>query len=193
MHTIPQYGSAPTFISFPCLQKIESVLQKQSKLWIVFSVHSCVLLLTKIVIPHLGRFGGGEYLPRAIDANPNSNETIQLARAVADFLHRNSGLLQHTQQQVVERRVFRIDDVAIAFDLSRASARKDDRQVVMRVEVAVADAAAVKDQRMIEQIVVSVGRRFQPLDQIGEEFDVLLVDLRYLGDLLRVVLMVSEI
>src|SRR5262245_27786808 len=31
MHSIPQCGSAPTFISFPCLQKIESVLQKQSK------------------------------------------------------------------------------------------------------------------------------------------------------------------
>src|SRR5262245_65574916 len=63
----------------------------------------------------------------------------------------------------------------------------------MRVEVAVADAAAVYDQRMVEQIAVAVGRRFQPLQQIAEELDVLLVDLRYLGDLFRVVLVVSEV
>src|SRR5262245_65635435 len=76
----------------------------------------------------------GNARPYAVIAIPNSSKAIQLARAVAELFNRNAGLLQHAQQQIVERRVSRIYDVAIALGLSRAAARQDDRQVVMRMQ-----------------------------------------------------------
>ena len=47
----------------------------------------------------------------------------------------------------------------LPFDFSRRAADRDDRQVVVDVLVAVAHAAAVEEQRMIEQVAVAVRRR----------------------------------
>ena len=59
-----------------------------------------------------------------------------------------------------------------------------DRQVVVRVLVAVAHAAAVEEQRVIEQGAVAVRRGFQPIEEAREQPQVVGVDLGLLGHLL---------
>ena len=62
----------------------------------------------------------------------------------------------------------------------------------MQVLVAVAEAAAVDDHRVVEQRPVAIGRGFQLLQKVREALDVEAVDLRYLLDLFGVALMVGQ-
>ena len=66
------------------------------------------------------------------------------------------------------------------------------RQRIARVLIRIAHAAAVEDQRVIEQRAVAVGRRVQLLQELGEQLDVVGVDLGDLGDVLRVVAVVRD-
>ena len=50
----------------------------------------------------------------------------------------------------------------------------------MVVDITVAHARPVQHQRMIEQRAVAVGRRFQPLQHVGHQADVIGIDLRQL-------------
>ena len=64
---------------------------------------------------------------------------------------------------------------------------EDDRQVIVVVAVAIGDAAAVYDHRVVEQaLAVHVLGGFQPLEEVGELLHVEEVDL---GDLLEVFLL----
>ena len=62
----------------------------------------------------------------------------------------------------------------------------------MVVDVGVAHAAAVEVERVIEQRAVAVRRGFQLCEELGEQRDVELVDLRHLGDFLRIVAVVGK-
>ena len=74
-----------------------------------------------------------------------------------------------------------------------ALARQQDRQVVVGVGVAVADAAAVDDHAVVEQRAVALGDRLQLLEQVSQLGDVELVDLLDLLLLGRVAAVVREV
>src|SRR6266849_1201665 len=83
----------------------------------------------------------------------------ELAGAVAKIVYGHARPVEQVQVEVVQRSIFWILDVASALDLPRAAAYKTDGQVVMSVSVGVAEAAAIDDHRMIEQVAVTVGCR----------------------------------
>jgi hypothetical protein len=62
----------------------------------------------------------------------------------------------------------------------------------MAVHVRIADAAAVQDQRVIQERAVAFRRRLQLLEVVGEERHVERVDLRHARDLLRIVAVVRQ-
>ena len=61
------------------------------------------------------------------------------------------------------------------------------------MHVAVAHAAAVDDERVVEHAAVAVGRRLQRGDELGELLDVELVQPGVLGDLLRLAAVVRQL
>ena len=63
---------------------------------------------------------------------------------------------KHCEQQIIHGRLFGEDHVPAPFDLAARAAREHDGQVVVCVGVAVADAAAVDDQGMIQQGAVAI-------------------------------------
>ena len=86
-----------------------------------------------------------------------------------------------------------IADVPAALEFSRPAADQSQRQIGVRVPIAVGDAAAVEDHRVIEQRAVAVRSRFHALDQISELIHVMRVDLDGLGDLDRIVLVMRAV
>ena len=83
-------------------------------------------------------------------------------------------------------------DVASAVDAGRLAADEGDRQVVVEVRVAVADAGAVEEQRVVEHHAVALRHRRQLLDQVRELLEVVLVDLVQPLELRCLVLMVRQ-
>src|SRR6185503_1412881 len=83
-------------------------------------------------------------------------------------------------------------DVVAALEAPARVAGEQHRQIQMVVHVAVAHAAAVDEQRVLEQVAVAVGRVLQPLQELGEQAHVVRVDLRFLLHLLRVVVVVRD-
>ena len=67
-------------------------------------------------------------------------------------------LSMQRDHQVRERCALRHLDVAVALVRARAAADEQRRQVLVIVHVAVGHAAAVEEQRVIEQAAVAVGR-----------------------------------
>src|SRR5262247_3492697 len=92
----------------------------------------------------LGKSLGTAARSEMIDSS-DTRETIQLACAVTELFCRDTGFVKQAQQQIIERRIFRKDEVSIAAELSRAAACDNNRQVVMRVQISIADAAAVEN------------------------------------------------
>ena len=82
--------------------------------------------------------------------------------------------------------------MTVAFQLPVRRPGQHDRQIVVRVNVRFADAAAEQHERVVEQRAVAVGRVLQLLEQIREHGDVQLVYLDEFVDLLRVALMVRD-
>ena len=58
-------------------------------------------------------------------------------------------------------------DVAPCFE-SAAAAGKQNRQIVVIVAVAIADAAAVNDHGVIKERAIAIGRGFHLLQEVGE-------------------------
>src|SRR5437762_903415 len=73
-----------------------------------------------------------------------SLEFRQRARAVADAVLRNAGLVENGQQQVRHRCVFGVLEMTSAFQCAKRSARDENRKRGMIVNVAVAHRAAVE-------------------------------------------------
>ena len=70
-----------------------------------------------------------------------------------------------------------VAQVAVPANPGGGTARKEDGQVRVVVHVRIADAAAEKDQRMIEERPVPLGDGGEVLEILGEERDVKGVDL----------------
>ena len=75
---------------------------------------------------------------------------------------------------------------------SAPAAGEQDREVLVRVPVAVAQAAAVDDHRMVEQGALAIGRRLQLPEEAREELRVERIDLRHAFDPFGVPAMVRE-
>ncbi len=73
-----------------------------------------------------------------------------------------------------------------------AAAGDEDRQVLVVVEARVAHAAAVENQRVVEQRAVAVRSVAHPLEEVREQRHMELVDLRELQDLLWIVAVVAD-
>src|SRR5687767_3036739 len=91
---------------------------------------------------------------------------FQPTRTDADRLRPAFKLLGDRHPQVADRRLWRSLDVTVS--LARDAARYHQWQRIRRVNVAVAHAAAVADERVIEDAAVTVGRRRQLLDELGK-------------------------
>src|SRR5262245_59346617 len=60
-------------------------------------------------------------------------EVRQTTRAVAEPVDvRNAREMEHVQQQVVQRRFLRVDEVTVAFQLTVGGTGEHDRQIVVR-------------------------------------------------------------
>src|SRR5438105_4439181 len=79
-----------------------------------------------------------------------------------------------------------------AFDGARAAAHEQRRQRAMRMAVAVADAAAEKNDRMVEQRSIAILRRSQLLEVLGEQLEVISLNDGALVHLHRIVLMMRQ-
>src|SRR3954469_2307372 len=91
------------------------------------------------------------------------------ARAVAELLLLEIHLRQQADEEVGHRRVLRRANVLAALVLAAATTRDEDRKVGVIVLIAVAEAAAVEDERMIQQGAVAVGRLLQLVQEVREE------------------------
>ena len=74
-------------------------------------------------------------------------------------------------------------------DIRRAAefAGHEARQIGMPVQIAIAHAAAVQNQALVQQASVPVLRRLQLLQKICQQLDVIRIDLRLLDDQIRIV------
>ena len=84
--------------------------------------------------------------------------------------------MQQRQLEIGERRVCRIHEVPPALQRARPTAHQQRRQRTMRVAIAVADAAAVEQQDVVEQCPVAVRRRLELLEVRDEQPDVIGLD-----------------
>ena len=82
--------------------------------------------------------------------------------------------------------------VPAALQLARAAAQHGSRQFVVRVDVGVAQAAAVENQAVIQQVAVAIRRVLQLLQEVGERLHQVRVDLGDVGDLHRIVLVMRD-
>ena len=67
----------------------------------------------------------------------------QPAGGIADVLRAHARVLDHGREQVADRRLALVDDVAAGRDEVAAAAGEQRRELVVRVDVAVGEAAAV--------------------------------------------------
>jgi len=74
-----------------------------------------------------------------------------LPGAVGQLFGRRTGPVEHGQVQVRQRRFLGISNMPPRLDGPAALGQQQDRQVVVVVAVAVADAAAVDDHRPLQQ------------------------------------------
>src|SRR5437667_6739461 len=101
-------------------------------------------------------------------------------------------LIKERQVQVGERDGFLKADMPAAFHTAGRVTGYQDRQIDVVMHVRVPHAAAVKDQRVIEQRAVAFLGRLEFAEELREERYVELVDLRHPGDLRGVVAVVRQ-
>src|SRR5215471_3762727 len=88
-----------------------------------------------------------------------AGEVVQFAGAVAQSFRADVHAVEQRQVQIRDRGLALVDDMVAGLQCSGAAARKQYRQVLMKVTVAVAQAAAIYDHRMIQQSSVAVRSR----------------------------------
>ena len=76
---------------------------------------------------------------------------LHLTCAIANRLAVNADSIQHREIEVGHRGAFGVDDVAAGLEGAVAVTGKDDGQVCVDVLVAIAQAAAIDDERVIQQ------------------------------------------
>ena len=77
-------------------------------------------------------------------------------------------------------------------DAAWATARDQDRQVYVIVDIRIAHAAAIENHRMIEQRTVAVPRGLQFFQVVGKQRNMERIDLCHLGELLRIAAVVRQ-
>src|SRR5882672_11266594 len=94
----------------------------------------------------------------------------QAGGAVSDVIGADADGIQQRDEKIRYRRLFRADMPAgLPFT---CMARDQQRQIVVRVYVAVAQRTAIEDRRMVEQVAVAVRSGLQLLQEVGEQFGV---------------------
>ena len=78
-------------------------------------------------------------------------------------------------------------DVPTTSHLSGTTARNHDREVGVVMHVRIAHTASKKVGRVVQQGAVAIGRLPEPLEKIGEQRNLIRIDLRQLGQLDRVI------
>ena len=117
-------------------------------------------------------------------------QLIHLAVAVREFVERHTDFIEQRQVEVRERRGLRIFEMAIAFQSRGRAAGDNNGKIRVIVNVRIPDAAAVEEQRMIQQSAIAFARRFQLPKELREQRNVERIDFRHARDLLQIVAMV---
>jgi hypothetical protein len=119
-------------------------------------------------------------------------EIFNLARTVADLLRTYARHIEHAEKKVRHRRAFFVTNMTAAFDFVSGATREQCWQVMMLVTVAVADAAAVYDQGVVQKRAFAVLSRLHLLQEVTEHLNVMLVDFLKPLDLGRIIEMMRE-
>ena len=132
--------------------------------------------------------------PRCYETPPSTRDRLnrQRRRAVTEMLFRASQLAQDRQQQVRHRRELLLPKVAVALKRAAGAPGQHDRQRIMVVRVAVAHAAAVEDQRVIQQRAVAVRQLCELVEEVREQARVIAVQHREARLVVLVVGMMRE-
>src|SRR5262249_55825532 len=88
----------------------------------------------------------------------HARDMFDLPSAVADAFRTDAHPIQQCKVKISHRSLFLERDVPPGFKAAVASARQQDGKIFVQVAVAVAQSAAVDDQRMIQQCAVAVTR-----------------------------------
>src|SRR5688500_2339715 len=94
--------------------------------------------------------------------------------------------------QIRERDRLLVADVTVPFHPAGRATGHENGQIRVVMDVRIADAAAVENERMVEQRAATLGRGLQSLQEVREERNVKRIDLRHAGDLLWVVSMMGQ-
>src|SRR5712671_1871265 len=104
-------------------------------------------------------------------------EPVHLARTVTDLFNADPHVLQNRHVEVRQRRALRITNIATALDARGLAANQRNREIVVEMRIAVADAGPIQEQCVVEHRAVALGQLRQLVDQIRELPHVILVDL----------------
>src|SRR5262245_7219659 len=98
-----------------------------------------------------------------------TEQCIDPACAVGESVQPDADSIEQRQVQIRQRRGRGEPEVATATRLAAATAGYQDGQVHMIVHVRIAHAAAVEDERVIEQGAVAFRYLCERLEEMGEE------------------------
>src|SRR5262245_45619750 len=124
---------------------------------------------------------------------PLGQHSPQRPRAVRELLYRCSKCVQHAQIKIGQRRVLFIDQMLPASDPPAAATADDDGQIVGAVGVAVAQARAEQDHRVVEYRAIAFFHPAQLVQKIGVLLDVPFVDQVIHLELLELLLVMRDV
>src|SRR5262245_59832033 len=116
---------------------------------------------------------------------------LQASRADPEAFHRATVPVCEAKPEIADGRFTSSLKMTIA--ATGAAAHCHHRKRTGSVDVGIAHAAAIDDQRVIEQRPVTVGCRAQLLEELREQLRVIRVDLRNLCDLVRIVAVMRDL
>ena len=79
----------------------------------------------------------------------SSEESLKLPGAISQLVHADADFIQHGKEQIGHRCLVWINDVLTRLKPPTRASRHQDRQVVVIVSVAVTNAAAVNQHRVV--------------------------------------------
>ena len=112
--------------------------------------------------------------------------------AVTEIATLHASFREQVQIQVIQRSFLRVPDVATTLDLAGAASGNQNGQVVVRVAVPIGGSTAVNNDRVVEEVAVTVGRRSELLEEVREVLYEERINLRDVVDLLGIALVRSN-
>ncbi len=113
--------------------------------------------------------------------SPTLRQPFQLSRAVAQLFRRHAHAIEHAEIEVGERRFFLNADVLAGLERPAAFTGEQNRQLVVVVGVAVADAASQDDHGVVQKRSLAFPNSLQFFQHISELGDVKAINLGNLG------------